>query len=278
MNCYSPNEIVDIAIKKGYDKTAMPLNKIRILAFLGGAFIALGYLAYVRVSGNMPVEWGGLPHLIGASVFPIGLVLILLGGGELITGNMMAVGAAWWAKKISFSSMVKNWGIVTFYNLIGALFVAYLFGHVLGLTEGVFLDKTLTTATAKVDASFMEAFISGIGCNWLVGISVWLCFGAKDYAGKILAIWFPIMIFVLIGFQHVVANFFIIPAAIFVGELTWLDFIVNVIPVWLGNAVGGAVLVGGLYVIAARQKAADKQPAEELEEDIFNQPVSKGAH
>jgi len=277
MSYYNPNEIVDIAIVKGIEKTKMSKKKISILSFIGGAFIALGYLAYIRVSGNLPAEWGGLPHLIGASVFPIGLILILLGGGELITGNMMAVGAAWFSRKISIRDLLKNWFLVSFYNCVGAIFVAYVFGHVIGLTEGIFLEKTVLTANAKVDASFLAAFISGIGCNWLVGMGVWLCYGAKDYAGKILAIWFPIMIFVLIGFQHVVANFFIIPAAIFVGELSWIDFLFNIIPVWLGNAVGGALFVGGLYVMAYQEKAEKQQIIKAKEEKLFTQTGSEGA-
>lgn len=268
---------MDVAIAKGIEKTKMSTKKISILSFIGGAFIALGYLAYIRVSGNLPAEWGGLPHLLGASVFPIGLILILLGGGELITGNMMAVGAAWFSRKIPISDLLKNWFLVSFYNCVGAIFVAYVFGHVIGLTEGVFLEKTLSTANAKIDASFLAAFISGIGCNWLVGMGVWLCYGAKDYAGKILAIWFPIMIFVLIGFQHVVANFFIIPAAIFIGELSWIDFLINIIPVWLGNAVGGALFVGGFYVMAYQEKAEKQQHIKAKEEKLFTQTGSEGA-
>ena len=276
MNCFGPDEIIDITIKKGTEKSQMPRKKIEVLAFLGGAFIALGYLAYVRVSGNLPSEWGSLPHFLGASVFPIGLILILLGGGELITGNMMAVAAAWFSNKITFLNLLKNWGIVTFFNFLGAIFVAYMFGHIVGLTEGEFLEKTVMTAQAKVDSSFIEAFISGIGCNWLVGISVWLCFGAKDFAGKILAIWFPIMTFVLIGFQHVVANFFIVPAAIFAGKLTWLAFLQNIIPVWLGNAVGGAVFVSGLYVLAYKKfEERDEEVTKHKRETIFNQASPK---
>ncbi|WML31995.1 formate/nitrite transporter family protein [Neobacillus sp. OS1-32] len=278
MNGCSPDEILNVTVKKGIEKSQMSYKKIMILAFLGGAFIALGYLAYIRVAGNMPHEWGSLPHLIGASVFPIGLILILLGGGELITGNMMVVGTAWFARKVSFVNLAINWLLVTFFNLLGAIFVAYLFGHVIGLTEGVFTEKTVMTAQAKVDASFIQAFISGIGCNWLVGISVWLSFGAKDFAGKILAIWFPVMIFVLIGFQHVVANFFVIPAAIFLGKLTWIDFLFNVIPVWLGNAAGGAILVGGLYSLAYYQKNDEEQRVSSTEEKFFHQAISKRAN
>lgn len=244
---YNPNEILSIVIQKGKSKATMPVYQTSALAFLAGAFIAIGYLAYIRVSGNLPAEWGGLPHFIGSCLFPIGLIFVLLGGGELVTGNMTVLGASFWAKEITIGQYAKNMLIVTLFNFFGSLFVAYFFGHVIGLTEGIFLEKTVEVASGKINAGFVEAFISGIGCNWIVGMAVWLNFGTKSFSGRFLAIWFPIMIFVLIGFQHVVANFFIIPAAIFVGELSWIDFFQNVIPVWLGNLVGGAIFVGGIY-------------------------------
>ncbi|MCA9764824.1 MAG: formate/nitrite transporter family protein [Carnobacterium sp.] len=267
MSDFNPQEIAQITIDKGLAKTKTPVGKESLLAFVGGAFISIGYLAYIRITGTMPAEWGGLSTFIGASVFPIGLILILLGGGELLTGNMMVVSMAYINKKISFFDMMKNWGIVAFFNLCGALFVAYFFGHVLGLTEGVVLEKTIAVAQAKVGDSFFVAFVSGIGCNWLVGMSVWLCYGTKNFSGKILAIWFPVMVFVLIGFQHVVANFFIIPAAIFAGSLSWIEFIRNVIPVFLGNAVGGSVFVSLFYSIAYMKKTVkvkEKRYSKEL--------------
>jgi len=115
-------------------------------------------------------------------------------------------------------------------NFIGAIFVAYLFGHVLGLTEtGPFLTKTVAIAEAKIDETFIQSVISAVGCNWLVCLGVWLAYGSDDIGGKILAIWFPIMGFVAIGFQHVVANMFVIPAAIFAGHFSWGEFIFNFI-------------------------------------------------
>lgn len=256
MSDFNPQEIAQLAVDKGVAKVNTPLKKESLLAFIGGAFISIGYLAYIRITGTMPVELGGLSTFIGASVFPIGLILILLGGGELLTGNMMVVSMAYFNKKITFFDMLKNWGIVAFFNLCGALFVAYFFGHVIGLTEGAVLEKTIAVAQGKVGDSFFVAFISGIGCNWLVGMSVWLCYGTKSFSGKILAIWFPVMVFVLIGFQHVVANFFIIPAAIFAGSLSWIEFIRNIIPVFLGNAVGGSVFVSLFYSMAYMKRTS----------------------
>ncbi|KMY50053.1 formate/nitrite transporter family protein [Peribacillus loiseleuriae] len=253
MNDYSPKEIADISIQKGLEKVKLSNLSLAVLGFLGGAFIAFGFLAYIRVTGTMPHEWGSLVTFLGAAVFPVGLVLILLGGGELVTGNMMTVSIAYFAKKVTLFQLMRNWLLIALFNLLGALFVAYFFGHFIGLTEGAFLEKTVSTAQTKVNDPFWVAFVSGIGCNWLVAMAVWLCYGAKDFFGKILAIWIPIMTFVLIGFQHVVANMFIISAAIFSGNLSWTELLLNIIPVFLGNAIGGAIFVSFLYFLVYKK-------------------------
>ncbi|WP_125590880.1 formate/nitrite transporter family protein [Companilactobacillus jidongensis] len=245
---YSPEEIVEISITKGTAKINKPLLAKLILGFIGGAMISLGYLAYIRVSASIPADLASVASLVGASVFPIGLIVILLAGGELVTGNMMAVSLSAFAKKVSWLDFVKNLIIITFANLIGALFVAYFFGHFVGLTHiGIFREDVIRIAQSKVASPFMPSFVSGIGCNWFVGLALWLSYGAKDAAGKILGVWFPIMIFVAIGFQHSIANCFVIPAAIFEGGVTWGDFINNLIPVYLGNIVGGSIFVSGFY-------------------------------
>lgn len=257
MAFYKPEEITEIATNTGVSKVQSSILKMLILGFFGGAFIAFGFLLDIRVMGTMPAEWGSFATFIGAAVFPIGLILVLLAGADLITGNMMTVPMAFYAKKITFAMLARNWFFVTFANLLGALFIAYFFGHYLGLTEGAFAEKTMAIAQGKVDVTFMQIFVSGIGCNWLVCLAVWLCFGAQDFIGKILGIWFPVMAFVTIGFQHVVANMFVIPAGIFAGaDITWGDFLHNVVPAFLGNAVGGAVFVGLAYYIAFQKKAA----------------------
>jgi formate transporter len=272
MSYYNPKEIAEVSIEKGIEKANASHLTIAVLGFLGGAFIAFGYLAYIRVTGSMPHEWGGLAALLGAAVFPVGLLLVLLGGGELLTGNMMAVSIAYFARKIKFSQLLRNWILIAFFNFLGALFVAYFFGHIVGLTEGALLDKTVHIAEAKINDSFLVAFLSGIGCNWLVAMAVWLCYGAKDFSSKILAIWFPVMIFVLIGFQHVVANMFVIPAAIFSGHLTWSAFLPNIIPVFLGNAVGGALFVSLPYFLS--YKKTEGQQGDSLNSTRKNHKVS----
>lgn len=255
MSFYKPDEIASYSVDMGVKKADYPIIRTLILGFQAGAFIALGYLLYIRVTAPLAGELAGISSFLGAALFPIGLILTLIAGGELLTGNMMVLPLASMAKKVSVASVAKNWGLVTVSNFAGALFVAYFFGHIAGLTEsGVFLEKTVSIAEHKVEASFLPAFISGIGCNWLVAAAVWLSYGAKDTTGKILGIWFPTMAFVAIGFQHVVANMFVIPAAIFAGHLSWAIYIENFIPVYLGNAVGGSIFIGFAYWMAYKSK------------------------
>lgn len=245
---FSPEEILDQTIQQGEKKIKKSLLTKVLLGFCGGAMIALGYLAYVRVVSSVAAQWGSFASFIGACVFPVGLIVILLAGGELITGNMMAVAAGFFAHKITMKALLKNWAVITLANFCGALFVAYVFGHLTGLTtSGVFREEVFSIAQTKIHATPLQAFLSGIGCNWFVGLAVWLNYGAKDAAGKILAIWFPVMTFVAIGFQHSVANMFVIPAAIFEGGATWAQFFANVIPVYFGNVIGGAIFVSALY-------------------------------
>ncbi|WP_322904719.1 formate/nitrite transporter family protein [Paenibacillus campi] len=253
MAYYTPQEIMKMSAEVGFKKSKLPVWTVLILGFLGGAFISLGFLADIRVIGTAPKEMGSLAGFFGAAIFPVGLMLTLLAGAELLTGNMMTMAAALFSKKIGIMQLLKNWALVLISNFVGAVAVAYFFGHVVGLTEGDFLAKTLAIAHAKVHDSFVEAFISAIGCNWLVCLAVWIAYGSKDSFGKYAGIFFPIMAFVAIGFQHVVANMFVIPAAIFAGsDITWLQYVENFVPVFLGNVVGGAIFVGLAYFLAFR--------------------------
>lgn len=250
MSVNTPQQIAEITIEAGVKKSHMPTPAILVLGFLAGAFIALGFLLDIHVSTMIPAPWASLGNLMGAAVFPLGLILVILAGGELLTGNMMSLPTAMFAGRVPLSAVARNWALVTLANLLGALFVAYFFGHVLGLTEGAYLAKTLAIAKAKASADFGQAFISGIGCNWLVCLAVWLSYASKDVTGKVVAMWFPIMAFVAIGFQHVVANMFVIPAAIFADALSWTEFVENFVAVFLGNAVGGAIFVGLAYYVS----------------------------
>ncbi|MFU1795870.1 formate/nitrite transporter family protein [Paenibacillus azoreducens] len=264
MAVYKPGQIAELTVETGAKKAHNPALTVLVLGFLAGAFIALGFLLDIRVIASAPKEWGSFAGFVGAALFPVGLVLVLLAGGELLTGNMMAVALAWMAKRIKVSELLRNWALVLVANFAGALFVAYFFGHVTGLTEsGPYLDKLVDMAGHKLDDSFLQAFVSGIGCNWLVALAVWLCYGSDSMSGKILGIWFPTMAFVAIGFQHVVANMFLIPAAIFAGHFTWGDYFMNFVPVLFGNMVGGAIFVAGAYWVAYLRKTGEAPAADQ---------------
>lgn len=248
MAFHSSQHIAQQVVEAGAKKAVMPARNALVLGFLGGAFISLGFLLDIRVIANLPEEWGTFGAFLGGAVFPIGLMLVIIAGGELLTGNMMALPMATLTKCATMSQLVRNWFLILVSNFAGAIFVAYFFGHVVGLTEsGPFLEKTVAIAQSKIDETFIQSLVSGIGCNWLVCLAVWMAFGADDIGGKILAIWFPIMGFVAIGFQHVVANMFVIPAAIFAGHFGWADYFANFVPVFIGNAIGGGVFVSFMY-------------------------------
>lgn len=262
MAYYKPQQIATNTIETGVTKARSTWTQMLVLGFLGGAFIALGFLLDIRVIANTPESWGSFANFLGAALFPVGLVLVLVAGGELLTGNMMAVPLARMAKRISTKEMVRNLFAITIANLLGALFVAYFFGHIVGLTEtGPYLTKTVELAGHKLEGSFAQMFLSGIGCNWLVALAVWLSYSADNISGKVLGIWFPTMAFVAIGFQHVVANMFLIPAAIFAGYYSWEMYLMNFVPVWLGNLTGGAIFVAGMYFTAYIKKENQPAPA-----------------
>lgn len=275
MSFYTPQETAGLAVNAGVRKHQTPLASLMILGVLAGAFIAIGFLLDIRVTGTMPAEWGSFKTFIGAAVFPVGLVLTLLAGGELLTGNMMAMPMALFSRRIGVAALVRNWVLITIANFIGSVVVAWLFGHFLGLTEGAFLKTTVVIAQAKVSADFWHAFVSGVGCNWLVCLGVWLAWASRDFAGKVFGIWFPVMAFVAIGFQHVVANMFVVPAAIFAGEVTWAQYLPNFIAVFLGNAVGGALFVALAYHVAYRPASAEAAAATVTPSTLMSETAEK---
>lgn len=244
----TPEEILESTISIGEHKIHKTFLTKAILGFIGGAMISLGYLLYIRVAASAMASFGLFASFLGSCVFPIGLIIILMAGGELITGNMMAVSTAFFAKKVSLSDLIKNWLTITLFNVIGALFVAFVFGHFLGLTSsGIYQKEVIEVAHAKLMANPLQAIVSGIGCNWFVGLSLWLCYGASEASGKLIGIWFPVMTFVALGFQHSVANAFVIPAAVLEGGASWWNFLSNFSLVYTGNIIGGAIFVSFFY-------------------------------
>lgn len=257
MDSYSASETLDILGDKAADKAKLSPLRILALGVIGGAFIAFGYLAFIRVTGSMPTDWSGISSLLGACLFPIGLIGIYFVGGELITGNMMTMTIGVLQHKIKVRDLVADWVLVMLGNAIGGIVVAFLFGHIVGLTEGSFLLQTLSVADGKMHYSALIAFLSGIGCNIFVCFAVWLGTRAKSYLGKMFGLWFPVMVFVLIGFQHVVANAFIVPAALFSGsaDFGWAEYLYKSLFVFLGNALGGSLVFAvPVYLIYGKSK------------------------
>lgn len=253
MSYYSSKEILQKVHEAAHSRAKTSITKTLILAFLAGAYIALGGLLAVIVGGGIPgiaAQNPGISKFLMGAVFPIGLILCAIAGADLFTGNTAYFIPPVMNKKLRVADMLKNWTLVYIGNFIGALFVAYFITYSAGLFDKApWHDSILHLAEHKTSASFYQVFLKGIGANWFVALAMWLCYSAKDITGKILGMWFPVMAFVAIGFEHSIANMFFIPTAIFYGSpVTWSEFIVNnLIPATLGNIVGGSILVGLLY-------------------------------
>lgn len=253
-----------MAVKADYSKT-----KIFALAIAAGAFVAMGAQCCLTVStGDSQIGWG-VTKLLGAMTFATGLMMVLLTGAELFTGNIMMAFSVL-EKKVSLVKLLRSWSFVYFGNFIGSLIIALLiFYGGMGSMAGNGLGAVgLQTAFAKLNLSFMEAFCRGILCNWLVCLAVFMAMTSKRVIGKLFAMFFPITIFVASGYEHCVANMFFLPNGIFmktipaivsasglspeqIGIITWKTFIINnLIPVTLGNIVGAFVFVVLLFWIA----------------------------
>ena len=247
----SPLEIAEATCAAGCKKTELPIDKMLVLGFLAGAYIAFGSLLAVMVTPDTVKFLGmGLKKLVFGGVFPIGLMFVVIGGAELFTGNCLVPTIACLTGRAKWGRLLKNWLFVYIGNFIGSLVVAFCLSHLTGFfTTGDWQTSINGIAEAKVAIPFWQAFWRGVGCNWLVCLAVWLATASDDVTGKIWGIWFPIMGFVAIGFEHSIANMFFIPAGIFAGaNVTWGQlFLNNLIPATLGNVVGGALFVGGIY-------------------------------
>lgn len=263
-----PVEIAQKAEALGVQKTRMDTLGLMALAILAGAFIALGAMfATTVLAGADGVIPFGVSRLLSGVVFCLGLILVVVGGAELFTGNTLMV-MAWAAGKVRMIEILRAWLIVYIGNFVGAIGTAalvflsgqYLFGR--GGVAGVALNIALT----KVTLSFDHALFLGILCNVLVCLAVWLAFGARSTTDKILAVLFPVSAFVVAGFEHSVANMYLIPLGLFIKmwapgalwaqigstsgnfeALTWPAFFVSLVPVTIGNIIGGGGLVGGVY-------------------------------
>jgi formate transporter len=256
----------------GVVKASMAVPRVLLLAVLAGAFIGLGAcLSTVATTGSEDVIGSGPTRVLAGVVFSLGLVLVVVGGAELFTGNNMLVMAVV-ARRLTVRAMLRNWAIVYIGNLVGAVgtaWLVYLSGQY-RTDSGAVGRNALDTAAAKAALPFDEALVRGILANALVCLAVWLCMSARSVIDKVVAVVFPVTAFVAAGFEHSVANMYFLPIGLFVkagapdgfwsmsgttadayGGLTWRTFLLdNLVPVTIGNVIGGAVLVGLVYALA----------------------------
>jgi formate/nitrite transporter len=262
-----PAGITLAAVTAGTRKAKTGVGRTLAASFLAGAYIAFGGLLAISVSSGLdPKTWGTLPTLFTGSVFALGLILVVVAGADLLTGNMALVPMALFRRTINFPALAMNFTLVLVGNLLGSLFVAYFLAVKTGVvTAELPLARLTGIATSKaVTETDWQIFLRAVGCNWLVCLAVWMALGAEDIAGKVLAIFFPIMGFVAMGFDHVVANMFFLPAAIFahVDGITWGNTLENWVFAFLGNLVGAAVFVAGFYYyLYGRDTPPDEEPA-----------------
>jgi formate transporter len=257
----APKNIAEtVAETIGVAKATSPWLSLFVLAIMAGAYVAFGGLFATSVTFDIPSEMGiGIKKLIGGGAFSIGLMLVIIAGAELFTGNTLMISSII-TGRITWPNMLGRWTVVYFANFLGSIIVALLFYYSgLWKTGAEALGiAAVKTAYGKVNLEFGEALIRAIGCNWMVCLAVWMALSARQTVGKIFAIFFPIMGFVAIGFEHCVANMYFIPVGIFltrwagispdgidVTTITWSAFVLkSLVPVTIGNIIGGVVFVG----------------------------------
>jgi len=248
LDAYKATEIADLVEAVGIAKARLPFVRMLTLAVLAGVFIGLGAVAYTLVMTGTDPGFGPA-RFLGGLVFSLGLILVIVGGAELFTGNALMVIAAV-DRRISVGELTRSWVIVYLGNFVGALGLAIAV-WLSGILDGPAGETAVRIAVGKAGLSPLEAFTRGILCNMLVCLAVWLTLAARTSAGKILAIVWPISCFVLLGFEHSIANMYLIPQGMFSGApVGFGSFMNNLLIVTAGNIVGGAGGVALAYRLA----------------------------
>ena len=261
--CLAPAAIEAKAEAAGVTKASMPMAKAFVLAMFAGAFIAFGALFFMVFIAGGELPWG-VQRFVGGLAFCLGLVLVLVCGAELFTGNSLMV-CALNSKKISFAQLLKSWVVVWVGNFVGALLIVALvyFAKIWSLDGNAVADTMVSVAAGKVTPDWLTIFFRGILCNVFVCLAVWIGFGARTTADKVLGIILPISAFVACGFEHCVANMFFLPTGLLLntvagvgaaGTITLGGVLFNLSAATLGNIVGG-VLVGMAYWYIYHKKA-----------------------
>jgi formate transporter len=259
---YAPDQIARLVEKAGVRKATLPLVPLVVLGVLAGAFIAFGAMFFTLTVTGSNLGFG-LTRLAGGIVFSLGLILVVIAGAELFTGNNLIV-MAWADRKVTTIQLLRNWVIVYLANFVGAAATAVMvfWSGVLSLDDGAVAATAGAIAAGKVSLPFFEAFVRGVLCNALVCLAIWLAIGARRVTGKILAIVFPIAAFVALGFEHSIANMYFLPLGWLLDTpgVTGAATIANLVPVTLGNIVGGSVLVALVYWVCYLRPAKSGRP------------------
>ncbi len=253
MSILSPKEIVSYATEAAIVKGRYSIKKTLILSFLAGVYIAMGGALSILFGYGFPALSASSPALtkmLMGAAFPIGLMLVVLAGGELFTGNCAYFIPSTMGKRQPWKYAFKNWTLVWCGNFIGALFFAYFLVYLPGILHyEPWISGIEKIAVSKTSHTFFVTFLKGVGANWMVCLAMWMGMSAKDTMGKIAGIWWIVMAFVALSYEHCIANMFFIPMAMFEGaDISMYDlFIKNLLPATLGNIAGGAIFVGGFY-------------------------------
>ena len=263
LDAYTPERITERVEAAGVSKAELEFVSTLVLAILAGAFIAFGAMLYTLIVTGSDLGFGPT-RLLGGIGFSLGLILVVIAGAELFTGNNLIV-MAWADGKVSTRRLMRNWAIVFVGNLIGGFAMAIMadLSGTFSMNADAVGGTAIAIAEAKIALPPLEAFVRGLLCNALVCLAIWLCFAAHSVTDKILAIVFPISAFAALGFEHSVANAYLIPVGYLAGaDNVDLDsFIANMIPVTAGNIVGGSVCVALVYwvVYGRRNQQQDRK-------------------
>jgi len=253
-DAYSPKEIAARIEGVGVTKARLPPVAMVMLGVAAGGFIGLGALYYTLIVSDPSLSFAP-SRVLGGVVFSMGLILVVVAGAELFTGNNFLV-MAWANGQITSGQLLRNWLVVYIANAFGAIGLAaivYLSQHG-EMNHGAVAAQYVKIAAAKTALPFWEAFFKGVLCNLLVCLAVWLAMAGRGVTDKILALVFPISAFVAAGFEHCVANMYFIPLGILLSDggpaaPDWWGFAANLLPVTLGNIVGGSVMVAAVYYL-----------------------------
>ncbi len=245
-------QLISKVIGIGCDKTSISLTRLATLSIMAGAFIALGGVLSVFVGFGVPglaSSNPGIQKLLSGLMFPVGLFLIVLFGGELFTGNNAVLMPGCYQRHYKFLSVVRHWFVVWTFNFVGALSFTYLFVYLSGLTASEpYHSAIIAIAESKAALPVGTALIKAIAANWCVCLAVWLCLMVDTLPSKFLACLIPVGTFVVLGYEHSIANMFFIPAGMLEGaDVDLYALFRNLIPVTIGNIIGGAILVGTLF-------------------------------